>query len=56
MLVHRMSWSTCGDLHSNGVALLSYAEALLDEAKSCYLDKIAIIGGIDPFCSGTFGE
>ena len=37
------------------ITLLSYASSLSDEAKSCYLQKIGIIGGIDPFCTGTLG-
>ena len=32
--------------------LSSYADGLSVEAKSRYLDKIAVIGGIDPFHSG----
>jgi len=41
---------------TENVFLSSYAEALLDDAKSHYLEKILMIGGIDPFCPGTFGE
>jgi len=41
---------------AEGVVLSSYAETLLDDAKSRYLEKISMIGGIDPFCPGTFGE
>ena len=36
--------------------LSSYADGLSVEAKSRYLDKIAVIGGIDPFRSSIFGE
>ena len=36
--------------------LSSYADGLSVEPKSRYLDKIANIGGIDPFRSSTFGE
>jgi len=36
--------------------LSSYAENLPQEAKSRYLDKLAIIDGIDPMYDGTFGE
>ena len=36
--------------------LLSYADGLSVEAKSYCLDKMANIGGIDPFRSSTFGE
>lgn len=37
-------------------ALSCYAENLPQEAKRRYLDKIAVIDGIDPMCSGIFGE
>ena len=36
--------------------LSSYADGLSVEAKSRYLDKIAVIGGIDPFRSSTFSH
>lgn len=34
-------------------ALSSYAEALPPEAKQRYLQKLQLIGGIDPFCLST---
>jgi len=37
-------------------ALSSYAENLPQKAKSRYLDKLAIIDGIDPMYDGMFGE
>ena len=40
---------------AESIVLSSYAEALLNDAKSRYLEKISMIG-IDPFCPGTFGE
>jgi len=36
--------------------LLSYVDDLQDESKSRYLEKIATIGGIDPFHTSAFGE
>ena len=37
------------------IVLSSYASKLTDEAKSRYLVKIQLIGGVDPFCSSTLG-
>ena len=38
------------------IVLSLYASSLQTEAKSCYLDKVKIIGGIDPFCTTTLGR
>ena len=36
--------------------LSSYVEGLPQEAKTKYLDKIAVINGIDPLADGVLGE
>ena len=35
---------------ANSKALSSYGEKLPTDAKACYLDKLTLIGGVDPFC------
>ena len=43
-------------VRSSLCTLSCYAENLPQEAKRRYLDKLAVIDGIDPMCSGVFGE
>jgi len=38
------------------IVLSSYASSLPAEAKSRYLDKVRIMGGINPFCTTTLGH
>jgi len=42
-------------MQSFSCVLSSYAENLPQKAKSRYLDKLAIIDGIDPMYDGVFG-